>query len=163
MSDGKKFISIRFCVPSLGTKVVLAENWTFDLFHERRNDSLLKKLGIYKNDGGSWGGDWRLVSSGRYGDYRSTKVTAPAGTKLSVDRIYIRKPFKDFDSVTFRVCKKDSPDKNFCGVRFWAKLRDVNKITCLPIGDSDSLKEFESYLEAGKAFLETADRYDFLM
>lgn len=174
MSEKKNFATIRFCIPALRTKIVLAEPWEFDLFHESRNDSLLVKL---KPDGlkvvpCSWRPN-KLVVQDRYkprdewGDsgnnYKYSRVTAPAGTKLAVDRIYIRNGCGNFDSVTFRVSKKDSPDERFCSTRFWAKLRDVNRISCIPIGDESSLAQFESFLGGGKSFLAEADRYDFLL
>ncbi len=65
-------------------------------------------------------------------------VTLPAGTVLSIDRIYIRKGVGDFDSVTFFI--KDCPDKSlapkkmkgkFVGSsRFWTKLHFANQIDC---------------------------------
>lgn len=148
MSD-QNFTKIRFCIPSLGTKVVLAEGWTFNLHYERRNKSLIEKAGL------STPNCWYTNRNG------CAPMTLPAGTKLMVDRIYIRRPFKDFDSVTFRIEKDGCPDKAFCSVRFWAKLRDVNKISCLPMGDDSELAELESFLGLGRAVLK--DRYDFIL
>lgn len=52
----------------------------------------------------------------------SVPITLPVGTKLKVDRIYIRKGASDFSSISFfaTIDKKD--------YRFWAKLADVNTI-----------------------------------
>ncbi|WP_374335359.1 hypothetical protein [Methyloversatilis sp.] len=127
-------------IPPLGTELTLAEDWHFDLYYEHRNESLIEVMGInYKPTG--------------WGDYgkKNWPVVLPAGTTLKVDRIYIRKGGSDFDSVTFFLkgekTKKKVVDRTYTtfdngvrttgkyeytipsrGVRFWAKLRDVNKI-----------------------------------
>jgi len=54
--------------------------------------------------------------------------TLKKGTVLEVDRIYIRKGAADYSSITFRIKGgKKSP-------RFFAKLEDVNKMECEPLG-----------------------------
>lgn len=97
-------------IPPLGTEIVLAEPWTFDLFRE--NFDLFEALDI------------EVLAYGCI----SAPVTLPAGTALKLDRIYIRKGKKDFDSVTFIATlpgyvRGKRP-------RFWAKLCDVNRIMC---------------------------------
>lgn len=54
----------------------------------------------------------------------------PVGTQLVVDRIYIRKGKSDHDSITFVLRKGGYPDKPKLSRRFWAKLGDVDYITC---------------------------------
>jgi len=60
--------------------------------------------------------------------------TIPKGTVLTVDRIYIRSGNHEFSSVSFRINKakgkaKQQDDNPFhVGIRFWAKLDDVNNI-----------------------------------
>lgn len=82
-------------------------------------------------------------------DYRNHRLAAekigkptidiflPAGQKLKIDRIYIRKGSSDFSSVTFyakdipavMVRSQYYPNKTTKKpIRFWAKLRDVNQI-----------------------------------
>lgn len=100
-------------IPALGTEFTLASNWTFPLYHENRNDGLLKHFGV------EWGYDWRR-------DIPKTEVTLPKGTVLKVHRIYIRSGNKDFDSVTFNASV--IAGKKVKGCRFWAKLADVNRI-----------------------------------
>lgn len=90
-------------IPPLGTEVVLAEPWTFLLHSEYRNFDALEYFKLYARA-------------------ESHEVTVPEGTVLKIDRIYIRKGNKDFDSVTFFM--KGTKKR----VRFWAKLADVNKI-----------------------------------
>jgi hypothetical protein len=55
-------------------------------------------------------------------------VTIPIDTILTVDRVYIRKGVSDFSSLTFRIPKDKNKKHIYAGVRFWAKLSDVNKI-----------------------------------
>jgi hypothetical protein len=126
-------------IPPLGTEITLAEDWHFDLYYERRNESLMEVLGI-SNEGLSWrdyGKNWPVVLS--------------SGTTLKIDRIYIRKSGREFDSVTFFLKGEKTKQKKELrkavawsaevrkehiyehtiparGVRFWAKLQDVNKI-----------------------------------
>lgn len=133
----------RLSIPELGTKLVLAEDWSFGLHKEMRNTTLFELLGL------DWRYNWR--------DYHPKNpppvaVTLPKGTELVIDRIYIRKGAKEYSSVTFLVPRKKTKKKevtrtatsiggpqhgqtfNYTAVergrpvRFWAKLADVNKI-----------------------------------
>ena len=40
------FVKVNFCIPSLGTELVLASDWTFALYAEYRNRTLIKSLGL---------------------------------------------------------------------------------------------------------------------
>ena len=147
---------MQLCIPRIGSILILAEDWTFNLYFEHRNNSLLE---VFSPDGTSvrryYG--WtekdfeKFKSCGAelciekamtesqldraYDTYRATnsrdnyylKVTFPKGTPLKVDRIYIRNGVQAFDSITFRTTK-DCPDKKFRSKRFWVKLNDANKI-----------------------------------
>lgn len=148
-------------IPDLGTLLVLAEDWTFKLYFERRNKTLLKVFGAKDR----WWG-WRHLPSeddfedgkvpdcveyekamseselkDAYKSYRATnafdkpfiRVTFPKGTQLKVDRIYIRQSAESFASVTFRTTKV-CPDKKYASKRFWVKLRDANQIVADIIG-----------------------------
>lgn len=55
--------------------------------------------------------------------FKTINCTLEAGTKLVVDRIFIRRGSKDYDSVTFWIKKN-----NKRVARFWAKLDEVNQI-----------------------------------
>lgn len=142
-------------IPHLGTALTLAQDWTFRLFEERRNDPLIEAAGIthpYRLLPDFWSGPsatrqeavakskWRMADGSmptctdRYmsGDLQHP-LTLPAGALLTIDRIFIRKGAAHFDSVTFWLKAKQAPvtingrlvKKS---VRFWAKLDDVNLI-----------------------------------
>lgn len=88
---------------------------------------------------------------------KATEVTLPANTLLTVDRIYVRQGVEDYNSVTFRIKKGDCPDAKFGGIRFWAKLYDVNTIVCFPIGGKDNeftAKFFQSFGIVGQRLLD---------
>lgn len=128
----------QFNIPELGTNIVLAEDWTFPLHHEPRNDSLFEVMGMAHEH------NWRDEP-----DPPPHPVTVPKGAALTIDRIYIRKGAKDYSSVTFRWPGQkttrrtktftyrecvNGPERSHSytipaqGVRFWAKLADVNRM-----------------------------------
>lgn len=115
-------LKVQFCIPPLNTMVALAEDWQFAVFYEYRNKKMIEAAGLDKPIGYRWD---------HYGEELGT-VTLPKGTRLAVDRIYVRRGKTEFDSITFRI--KECPDPKFKKIRFWAKLRDVNRIICYPIG-----------------------------
>ncbi len=144
MASDQEVLSVRFCVPSLGTELVLAQPWKFALWNEQRNKTLIQAFG--KKFEGRW--DRRGFSHG--------EVTIPQGTRLLVDRIYIRRGAEAFDSITFRIKKGGCPSKKALeGTRFWAKLKDVNKIVCYPVGSNPEVRElFASFGEPGMRLLD---------
>lgn len=102
----------RLFIPTLGTKLTLAEDWTFALHGEHRNGGMFHALGLKQ-------------PQDRYGYYApsmSVPATLPAGTELTVRRIYIRQGQAGFDSVTFSVLIGKRQH------RFWVKLEDANSI-----------------------------------
>lgn len=99
-------------IPRIGELITLAEPWTFTLWEERRNLTLIKMVDP-SYDGHGWY---------RNNQHKTWTVTLPAGWELKVARIYIRNGQSDFDSITF-TCPYNG--KN---VRFWVKLKDANKI-----------------------------------
>ena len=146
MTEQNEAVSVRFCIPSLGTEIILAQTWKFTLWNESRNKSLIKAIG-------------KEFTWERYGGCSDLgEVTVPDGTRLKVDRIYIRqgKGFDKFDSVTFRIGKGGCPgNKKFEKTRFWVKLADVNKIVCYPIGSNPEVKEtFAAFASLGMRFLD---------
>lgn len=65
-----------------------------------------------------------------YGKKRLYNIlTFKKGINLSVDRIYIRKGAKDFDSLTFRILSDHNGNK-IKNVRFYLSLEESNKIVC---------------------------------
>jgi hypothetical protein len=103
-------------IPALGDRIKLTADWTFLLFPESRNMSLYTHL--------------KIEYPRTFFDVKPVKVTLPAGTELGIDRIYIRRGNKDFDSITFNLL--GVPTQKLYGprvrVRFWAKLAAVNTI-----------------------------------
>lgn len=143
-------------IPEIGDEIRLTMDWTFDLYNEYRNDSLMKFIGDPRDSS--------------YSIIDSRPCTIPTGEVLKVDRVYIRKGQGDFSSLTFlwkgmRV-EGRTEDKTAYSitvdtlnpilppghmrpakripytykvkipakpVRFWAKLADVNNIEFEPI------------------------------
>lgn len=111
-------------IPSIGTSLVLKQDWTFNLHYEYRNRKLWEVL-LGKD---AFANHWRANPGPKP---KPVVITLPAETELVVSRIYIRNGQGDFDSVTFSA--KDLVDldgKKVKSARFWAKLNDVNKIIC---------------------------------
>jgi hypothetical protein len=114
---------MKFYVPTIGDKVYLERDWTFPVYKEGtlspvRNRSLIKHIP-------------NVSDTGWYNDAVVGEITLPAGTSLIIDRVYIRgrgDRARNFDSITFRL--DGSPDKRFNKGRFWAKLRDANRVEC---------------------------------
>ena len=141
---------MKLCIPTIGTELVLTKDWHFRLFYEDRNYKLVEKLGLLKEAfetaRDSCGNPMPHLTQSHYGAmYWDSDVCVLAmlgkGTRVKVDRIYIRKGTKDkkkYDSVTFWV--KSGPYK---GARFWAKLMDVNLMEC----DLDESTLPENYRE----------------
>ena len=144
MSDN---VAIRFCVPSLGTKIQLAEDWKFKLYHEMRNESLWNLLNEKK-----FSYNWRAD------DPEPVSITLPKGTVLSIDRIYVRRGKSEYDSLTFNLISTTHNKLQVKGrKRFWAKLADVNSIKCFPIGSpTQKIEEsvFYSFIGPGQRLLD---------
>lgn len=133
-------LGVKLHIPRLGDKIVLAEPWSFTLWAESRNGPLIGWLGLPT--------DWEslkplLTDADKYWASRFTKpVTLPAGTELTIRRLYMRQGARDFDSMTFTAAlterktlaaafkKKPKPK----AVRFWAKLDDVNNMQVVHAG-----------------------------
>lgn len=113
-------------VPDIGSIIECADHWTFVLYNESRNDGVAEITG-YKKSGS-------YTSWQDYGKPYGV-VTLPAGTKLRVDRVYIRQGLSEYSSLTFVV--QETSDERFYvtgpkgkkklkKARFWAKLADIN-------------------------------------
>lgn len=100
---------MKLYIPEIGDQIVLTNDWTFNLYYEYRNSSLMEKIGEKFN--------WSDLSM------KAKAVTIVKGTTLKVDRIYIRKGNSEYSSLTFYIVSGD-----WKGARFWAKLKDVNNI-----------------------------------
>jgi hypothetical protein len=102
---------MKLFIPELGTNIILTKDWTVTIHPERRNKGFFKFLN-------------KPFDFWPYKGIEKFTYTIPKGSKLSIERIYIRAGAKDFSSVTFRYI----PVKGKAGIRFWAKLDEVNQI-----------------------------------
>ncbi len=123
---------MKLFIPDIGTKLILTSPWVFELYDESRNDKLIKELRTHT----------RLLPQpkpnehGIYNYYgRNQKLcdfTMPTGTKLSVQRVYIRVGAKDYSSISFSVnldvVSTWNQKTKTIKARFWAKLPDVNRM-----------------------------------
>ena len=102
-------------IPDIGDTLILTSDWTFSLYYEHRNSDLWEHFFNKK------------FSYGNTEEHETVKLET--GSKLTVDRIYIRKGTKDFSSVSFLldILEKKRPFGEK-GMRFWAKLEDVNRM-----------------------------------
>jgi len=116
-------------IPQIGDTIQLTADWKFDLYNETRNETLMRFI---KDERVSEMNDWRRIIT-------AESFVIPAGSKLKIDRIYIRKGQDDFSSVTFfwvdkrtesyiEECWGKQVKKPARPVRFWTKLDDVNNI-----------------------------------
>lgn len=118
---------MRMFIPELGMRIRLTKDWTFDLHYERRNESLFPL--VDPKHGFPTEFAWRVKQ-----EVDPVPFTIPKGTVLTVDRIYIRSGNHEFSSLSFRINRtkgkaKQQVDNPFgVGLRFWAKLDDVNQI-----------------------------------
>lgn len=121
---------MRLHIPELGTKLVLTADWTFDLHFERRNEKFGGKMNITPPTPDPYAKSWAYTGWNQ--PERSISVTLPAGTILTVSRIYIRSGAKKFSSVTFfaHLPNPKGKGKPVSKGRFWAKLAKVNEIEC---------------------------------
>jgi hypothetical protein len=144
--DVTETVPCRLIVPDIGTVLRLAEDWTFDLYEEYRNKSMMNAVGLsyqsrYHPDGMP---NWQ--------------VTLKAGAMLSVDRVYLRKGAGDYSSLTFFVRSKpeatavrDGKEYKLAGkfrmpgvsgaVRFWVKLADVNTMMAFFVTETMKVRE----------------------
>lgn len=139
---------MKLYIPAIGDELKLTSDWTFQLYNENRNFSLMEYLK-----------DPRYDREDPYGyesvqQIKSLPATIPAGAILKVDRIYIRRGLSDYDSITFfwkgvavpahteeqkKYHSYDTLRKEWTKemvtvkvpkkpVRFWVKLQEANNI-----------------------------------
>ena len=138
-------------IPQLSDKLKLTTPWTFTLHWEARNRTLVEAClmpYLTKNKKPAKNSDLWYMEGLKYKgtSIKATneEITLPAGSILSVDRIYIRQGVKDFNSVTFRLIKSSAStiiigdgsvlaiNPKVRSIRFWAKLADANRIEFIP-------------------------------
>lgn len=85
---------MKIFIPTVGTTFKLKKDWSFTLYHEYRNETLLEINNIVRKEEkySKKLYDWVLAE---------TPMVLPKDTELKVDRIYIRKGKNEFDSITF--------------------------------------------------------------
>lgn len=115
-------------IPRLRDKLQLTADWKFPVYFEYRNEALMDHLGYGY---GSFEREVWLKKLRENERYHAPKLpvqfTAPAGTVLSVDRIFIRNGAAAFDSITFRTkVKSHRKGRKEVSLRFWVKLEDAN-------------------------------------
>jgi hypothetical protein len=154
---------MRMFIPEIGTRFTLQEDWTFTLHKEHRNDTVWEKLRAADPDTFEQleaeirraldlmneyrdrpisrdpntrernEAQWRAQLD-HYYDIQKVDVTLPAGTEITLDRLYIRKGISDYSSATFNLNATNHPALDVKGrKRFWAKLQDVNRIEYAPL------------------------------
>lgn len=109
---------MKLYVPKLGDILELSNKWEPKVYYEYRNSSVLYAYLEGNLDNNKF----------HYSNRDSfEKIIFPSGTKLRVDRIYIRKGAGNFDSITF-VIEQHPHNKEYNKKRFWVKLDDANNI-----------------------------------
>lgn len=146
---------MKLFIPTIGTQMELAKEWSFTIHYEYRNDKALEYFGlmdeyekfniekrehnesvreIFKVNNPEIQITYYTKIDGLRTDAFKKIVTIPKGSILIVDRVYIRNNRKEYDSLTFRLAStptqipkgKNKKLKSLC--RFWAKLDDVNNM-----------------------------------
>jgi hypothetical protein len=123
------YIMPKLFIPEIGDTLELVQPWTFDLFNEDRNSTLMAYVGDTRSVAWNW----------KNGTMVAEQRTLPIGSKLKIDRIFIRKGKEEFSSITFFLVGARTPRSTYDNgfrtvvlparpVRFWAKLADVNTI-----------------------------------
>ena len=128
------FISI----PSIGDHLRLLEDWEFTLYAEKRILNMAKAIEAIPMDAARYKWESKKALGQTHYDMEDWgKVTIPAGTVLTVDRIYVRKNLGEYDSVSFIIVKNTCSDDRIARrgfiVRFWAKLNEVNGLSVEPV------------------------------
>lgn len=99
-------------IPALGDQIVLAQDWSFTLHNECRNMEFAAAIG-----------NIHFTETDFYKRRAETQQgKLPAGTVLTIKRIYIRQGQAAFNSVTFGV------KVGKYQYRFWVKQADANTI-----------------------------------
>ena len=112
---------MKIFIPTVGTKLVVVEPWTFTLHDEYRNFDFWTDMTGKEPPRHKYSDGW---SSKYAGGAAPIPITIPIATILQVDRIYIRKGNSTYDSISFKVLAGSPIRKG----RFWVKLHEVNEL-----------------------------------
>lgn len=138
---------MKFYIPACGDRLILEQDWEFDLYLEHRNTKFAESLGLLGKESkwGSYDQDRKL---------KKVRAEVKSGFTLEVVRVYIRQFSKsaiqvdnDYDSITFRVLKGEKTVKN---ARFWVKLPSTYSIEYRQ--DPDSM--YRNRIKAVKEIME---------
>lgn len=120
---------MKLFVPACGDRIVLTQDWSFNLILERRNVNFAESLHLVTRDPSASYYEFYDRSTNKY---HSIQATLRANTILECDRVYIKgfsksaaTPEDSFDSLTWKVVVNG---KARMKQRFWVKLADCNKI-----------------------------------
>lgn len=121
---------MKLYIPTVGTVLQLTQDWHTVVECEYRNNTIFQYFRVPDFDPDLW-----------VNDLPPQKFTIPAGSRLKVDRIYLRKGKGDFDSITFlwQGCTTEPRNRvdKFSGrvdrvsrkpVRFWVRMEYANQI-----------------------------------
>lgn len=123
---------MKLYIPRVGEKIQLTENWSCSIQSEHRNQKIFDALGI-------------KIGNNVHGTV--INVTLPKNTILRIDRLYVRAPASDYDSITFTI--EESPLPGIEKSRFWVKLREANEIECEKyFQDKEKIKKFGELFSA---------------
>lgn len=124
-------------IPRLQSEHIVAKDITVTVEGEGRNIKFLDKRGVVPHNPHNYGYhvlacdkcnliQWEYhcnkCNSHIFFNHAKFQITIPTGSKLIVDRYYMRNGSPDFDSVTFRY--HNGKEKS----RFWIKLADAEQI-----------------------------------
>jgi len=135
---------MKLYVPDIGDTLKLSKDWKFYLQSEYRQRLDLDQFGT--------GNTVSRDSIQFYKDQDDfNEVIIPKGSVLKVDRVYIRKGSSGFSSITFLL--KEVDGKKVKSQRFWAHLRECNKIEFEEAQKSVNIQWPHSYIIRDKSSL----------
>lgn len=125
------------CIPTIGQKVRVldGQTWNFHLIAEHRNRAAIQHFHPSEGEETTYYDDFDLPPGVNYYDYfrkhnrapdrKKWLTSVPAGSVLTIDRIYLRKGKDEFDSITFILNKPKGVKGPM--IRFWVRLDEVNQ------------------------------------
>lgn len=131
---------MKLFIPTIGSRLKIIAPWTFRLYTEYRNSGFGQLAGLADKDG-----SWHCGGARYCAPKVAAWVTILPGSLLTVNRVYIRRGLHNFDSLTFylkpdgrrprelevRTLKSEPRHVTVtskAGMRFWAKLADINSL-----------------------------------
>jgi hypothetical protein len=134
-----RFDMASILIPPIGSNLTLTSDWTFTLYHERHNSSLILALGFeLDNCGYGIKAKHHINPSKIIHVFKTQNVTFLAGTILRVERYDIKRGRRVVDSLILTMQKYpiklqqtySSNGQKINKHRFWVTLSDMNRIEC---------------------------------